>query len=311
MKAERRHELKENALAKQLVQAPDFFREHSAKLSLAGVLLIAVIAALLFRWRSENEQYAQAKQNLANAQQQLDMLKQLDFGKLREVDPVALAAQRSSSYKSGLDATDLVLTLTSTSSKDIRAAAYIMKGDLNWWLAHLTPVSGAETQPSLRPEQTPTQLLTAAEDAYTAVLNQYADQELQVVAARLGLAAVDQERIGLGDSNALELAAKAKEQLNAIITDGKCPVTLTILAQTELSQLPDQLLTPLANISPPATRPATRPSTEPSWAATQPSTLPAWESPEPTTLPTLPRLPSTRRLPGLPSLPHEGHKITD
>jgi len=294
MKAERRHELKQNALAKRLVEAPDFFREHSAKLSLAGVLIVAIIAALLFRMRSQSEQYAQAKQNLSNAEQQLQMLKRMDFGQLREVDPVALAAQRNNSYKSGLDATDLVLTLTSSSSKDIRAQAYIVKGDLNWWLAHLAPVSGAETQPSLRPEQTPTQLLTAAEDAYSAVLAQYPGQELQVVAARLGLAAVDEERIATGEGNSLDLVSKAKEQLNAIMADSKCPAPLDMLAQTELAQLSEQLLTPLANVTPPATQPSSRPSLA---AETRPTTLPT--------------LPTTRHHVPLLPLPHEGPNITD
>jgi len=305
MKSERRHELKENALAKRLTQAPDFFRDHSAKLTLAGVLIIAVIAAVLFRMRSESAQYAQAQQNLASAQQQLDDLKQMDAGDRTDYDPLAVASQRNSSYKGGLDGTDLVMTLTSASSKNLRAQAYIVKGDLNYWLAHLTPVRGAATQPSLRPEQTPGQLLTAAEEAYSAVLAQYPDQELQVVAARLGLAAVYEERVAIDHDNGLELVSKAKEQLNAILADSKCPGTLTVLAQQQLSQLSDQLLTPLANISPPATRPSTRASGLP---ATRANTAVVWPL-EPTTLPTLPAPPETRPL--LPAVPSGGHKITD
>lgn len=278
MKAERRHELKQNALAKVLTNAPDFYRDHAGKIIMAVVLLLALIGAVIFYIRGQRAALERAKQDLAAAQQNLETLQRCEANPYREDDPRILSDLRNDHYKNGLAAADAVLALAS-SSKTMRAQAYIVKGDLNWWMEHLSPLSGAATQPSLRPDKTPRQLLNDAETAYNTVLSQFADQDYQVAFARLGLAAVYEERAAIGDANASDLLNQAKDQLAAIVNDKKYPMTLSLLAQERLKELPDLRFPPLLNITPPpepTTFPSTRPTTYPSVPpSTLPSTLPA------------------------------------
>ena len=203
MKAQRRHELQNNSLAKVITGAPSAYSRYGGR-----VLLVLVVAALVFvlvRYRvsSAREGARLARENLATARSAIN---NLHYADLLGAPPHEAASLRRRWVAEATDGLDQALQLSD--EPEVQAEALLARGDLNWALSTLTEIPGAATQPTLRMEKTPEQLLTGAADSYTAVLNQNSQQTAAVVGARFGLAGIAENR-GKWD--------EAKKQYQAII----------------------------------------------------------------------------------------------
>src|SRR5688572_23651659 len=138
MKAERRHELKTNTLAHGLENLPELGRRYGTK------ILLAIIAVLLIIWfvrnqaRSARDSREAAAETFASAVQSINGLDNLH----RFIDTRAAAEQRKKIQEETGKAIQQVLD----QSKDeaLRADALLARGDLNWKLATLPALRGAE-----------------------------------------------------------------------------------------------------------------------------------------------------------------------
>jgi hypothetical protein len=189
MKAERRHELQTNELAKVITGAPSAYSRYGGR-----VLLVVVAAALVFvlvRYRvtSSRESARLARENLAAAR---TTISNLHFADLLNAPPSEAASLRRRWTAEATTALEETARLSD--EPQVMAEVLLARGDLNWALSTLTEIPGAATQPSLRMEQTKEQVLAGAEESYTGVLNQYPDETAAVVGARFGLAGVAENR---------------------------------------------------------------------------------------------------------------------
>jgi hypothetical protein len=267
MKAERRHELKENTLAGFLENLPYYARVHGNKV-LTGLIVVLLVVAFV-RWRNTQAVQKQAtiSANLAVARSAISQL----------ANPQTAAMLLLSQSK---EAVNMRQTLTSeantaidtvageTEDKTIRAEALLAKGDLYWALANLPDPIAAATQPTLKSSTTPEENLKKASDFYGNVLKTYPDEKMATVAARFGLAAIAENRRDfksaseqyseIEKSDTLKMYKDlASQRLNFVESMKGEPFlgTLKVEAPTTLpSTLPSTL---------PVVIPATQPATQP------------------------------------------------
>jgi tetratricopeptide (TPR) repeat protein len=265
MKAERRHELKQNALDKVIAGAPDYWRKYG------GVALLVILAILagfmLVRYRLQSAQEAQrlAAENLARARTSISQLAQINL--------YPIPAQQRENYRKQFsdDARSAIDQVTGNADEPkLLAEATLARGDLNYALAQLEV--GPATQPAGAADRKT--LLSEAETAYNQVLNQYPDQKETVRAANFGLAAV-YENQGQWD--------QAKQKYQQIIDDPNAAEAYKFQARFRLSQAQDWS-------QPVLLAAATQPSTTPAHSAipfvTPPTTpAPASSSTRPTPTP--------------------------
>jgi len=179
MKAERRHELKTNQLARSLETLPEKLSRHANKILFA--VLVVLVLALLIRYRinsAENRRIA-ATQGLANVQAQLS---ELQFA------PIDVGVR--SRLKDVLDNLNDV-DAAATDMPTVAAGALVARGDINLALAGQELASST---PLADMDQTPADLLQAAQDAFQQVIDKYPDQTLNVASAHFGLAAVAEDQ---------------------------------------------------------------------------------------------------------------------
>src|SRR5215207_478363 len=74
MKAQRRHELQENELAKVIKRAPNFWQESGGKFLAVCVAITIIVVLIRFRISSNREGAVQATENLATARTVIDEL---------------------------------------------------------------------------------------------------------------------------------------------------------------------------------------------------------------------------------------------
>ncbi len=256
------------------------------------VLLLVLAAYLFVRWRTRSAEVARhgLAEQLAAA-----------TGAVRQVRPSLLfppgksPAEGMATLTRARMAADARLTdLVNAAADDARtrAAALMLRGDLNWTLANLPALPGAATDPAVRLPDPPDVLLKRSADAYADALAAADDDPTVTGPARLGMAAVAEDR---GDW------PEARKQLDAVVADGKALTVLADRAKAERDGLP-ALQRPLYLGVPPAatTAPTTAPTTGPTTGpTTNPTTSPA------TTVTTLPVqtpatliTPTTRPTPG-------------
>jgi hypothetical protein len=259
MKAQRRHELKQNTLAHSLETLPEFGRQHGTKILL--VVLFGLLVVLLIRSRVASSKAAaeQAAYALGHGR---EMVEQLQANAVR-LPPGQLASVARDVSKNVDQAVQNVLD----SSDDSRmiAEARILQGDLNWQLVALPEPPGAATRPDLALPRTDEQVLDAAAAAYQAAVDERNAPRESVVTARLGLAAVAENR---------RQWDAAKDQYQKVLDDPATPKPLKDLAANSISRLEMLRKPPL--IAAPASAPSTA-------AASQPSTTPSTTAPTPTT----------------------------
>ena len=264
MKAQRRHELKQNTLARGLENLPEVGRQHGTKILI--VVMVGLLVTLLIRQRvtSARAEAEQAAYWLNNGR---DLVRQLRDTSERV--PATQFVSVAQDIAKGVDqAVQQVLELSDDAA--MVAEARLVQGDLNWELASLPEPPGAATRPQLAMPRSEEQLLQAASDAYQAVLADPKAPKESEVSARLGLAAVAENR---------RQWDQAREQYQKVVDDAAAPKPLKDLAAGALSRLEVIRRAPLVGqpASAPAlsTQPATSQSTQPSTTSTAPNTAPA------------------------------------
>lgn len=270
MKAQRRHDLKTNALARGLEGFPSRWREYGNQALL--VVLVGLIAFLAIRYWNEKKQsqaraVVEAQQTIQSSLQQLNDQPRFYSREFSE----QLMDQRQRLERAAEAAISTVLD----TAKDPKAlaAAWVAKGDLEWKLANMPLLPGAETQPSLEIKDRD-KLLSDARVAYLNVLQPpYSSDPFDVFSARVGLAAIAEDQ---------KQWETARQQYQAIIESPSLPEAFKDYARARLTELPQYEKPPLIGQPPPPTEePATIPTTtEPTFGpflspSTQPQTQPA------------------------------------
>ena len=266
MKAQRRHELKTNQLAKSLETFPEKLARHANKIIFAALAIVLILLLIRYRINSTEARHEQAESQLADVQTELASLQASPPDQAREY-------RLESQVLDKLDSIDGV----DSDMPDVAARALVARGDANLALA-MGAYSGIE--PPDHPE-TPEEYLTGAQDAYSEVIEKYADQELPAITARFGLATIAEDRHQWDEARSEYQAivkqpdvgevfknyAQAKlDQLKSIsqpVYEGEASLNLgTTLPSSEATEIPPAATTrPLMGPPAPAhatTRPATR-----------------------------------------------------
>jgi hypothetical protein len=234
------------------------------------VVIIGLAVYLLVRYRMDANKAARTaeQQTLTAVRSRIHQLRDAEFNLLSQE---MIDTMRDTRYRE----TDKLITdlLATAKEPNIRAEALIAKGDLNWAIANFPDLPGATTRPDLNPETPKDKMLNVAEAAYNEVLSQYASQPLAASSARIGLAAIAQNRSKFDD---------AAKLLKAVEDDANAPEAFKKLAKAQREQLKD-ISQPIYIA--PSTQPAsdvellgsTRPTTQPAVTAatTKPTTQPA------------------------------------
>lgn len=280
MKAERRHDLKTNALARGLESAPDYWREYGSRILL--VVLVAAIVFLLVRYWNDKKatdarQVAESIETAATSIQELQQLPAQSF-----MHPASEIAESREKYRQQADGA-INTILNTTKDPKMLAVAYLDRGNLNWQLANFPETPGSTTLPSSQQLTNRDAFLDQAKGSYEKVLDpSYKASVENAFAARMGLAAVAENQ-GKWD--------EAKAQYQAIADAANMPASFKELAEKRLSNLAKYqqpaLLVPAPAVTPMTT---TVPTTEPT-STSQPAVSPAATSQtapagsQPTTLP--------------------------
>lgn len=249
MKADRRHQLASNALARELEGFPDKLKRWGN--TILTVVLVILAIALLIRWRLASAE--QTRQNtlvdLAAARRYVEELQRRELA-LQPPEYLATARQDYTSR-----ANESITSILNTSDDPhVRAQALVTRGDLYWQLANFPELPGASTRPSLRPGEPSDAYLKKSADSYSELLkgSDYAKEKESIAAAHFGLAAIAENHRDWEE---------ARRQLEAVINDKEAPLVLQQQAKRELeTQLP---LMQRQYFLAPSTQAATQPIAQP------------------------------------------------
>lgn len=276
MKAERRHDLKTNALARGLEGLPLYWREYGSRALL--VVVVALVAYLAVRYWNDKKANDLAKLNDAreNVQEALMGLEQVP--RLYGAPSNQIIDQR----RRYVDSADAAINTLLDNARDARdkSTAYLERGQLNWTLATLPQPPGADTQPALKAGDHD-RLLESARSAYQDALQNAANDPLDVFTARMGLAAIAEDKHQWDE---------ARQQYQALADATALPASFRQLARDRLANL-SRYEKPALIAPPEPTSATTQPSasTEPSISGTQPAAAAPTTAPAaPTTLPANP-----------------------
>jgi hypothetical protein len=199
-----------------------------------GVILVSLIVILIrYRMNASAERLAHAEDDLNIAHSKLALLQDQLAGSIG--DDAVTAQNRRLAYGDGISAAADAIANAPDKNSAMKAQALIYQGDLNFTLANLPDLPGAATQPSLRPDQSTSDLLGKAEDAYNQVIQTYPNEKQQWVAANFGLAAIAEDRAA--PSNDQSQWDKAKHFYQTII-ESDPPASFGALASKRLDLLP-------------------------------------------------------------------------
>ena len=244
---------------------------------LTGVLLVAA-GVLAFRWWARSAENAR-QGVLIQLETARQTTAQLRSPRMAALPPDQILAQAKLVQTTVNGALNDVITKADDAGT--KGRALVVRGDLNWYLANLPELPGAATQPTLRPEVPADEVLKQSAAAYTTVTTLAGADKQSVAAARLGLAAIAENR---GDWDG------ATQQLQAVA--GETDVAVAVLAAAAKAQLAEMptirqaaYLAPEGGVParplPPTTVPTTVPATlpagvmGPAMPATRPTTKPA------------------------------------
>lgn len=266
MKAQRRHDLQTNTLAKVITKAPSWWQQSGGKLLLGAVVVLAIVLLVRYRITSARLAEARAADDLLIARQRMD---ELLGTALQPLSPTQVATQRRALFSEAAGKLDDVTR--DNTDPDILAEAILAKGDLNWTMATLPALPGASTSPTLQVTKDPKQLLDEAASAYRSILNTYNKNQAAVVAAHFGLAAIAENQ-GKWDL--------AEQEYKAIAALPNLPQAYLDQAKQRLDKLPS-LRQPIL-LAMPTTAPAVAASTtQVAISSTAPATRPAPTPPLP------------------------------
>jgi hypothetical protein len=259
MKAQRRHELQANELARQLETFPETLKRHASTIMLVIAVVLVVFFLVRYRRQAAENRAATLATSLATARQGPIVIRSLA---LRRLPPEQLSAMRTELIGQTQSAIDSVLReADGDDAAAMRAAALTARGDLNWYLANSPTLPGAATQQSLALPRSRDEYLRLAESDYRDVINTYASQTIAWVTAQLGLAAIAENR-GEWD--------KARQLYSEVLTRSDIPDVFQQQAQFRIATLGDVQNPVLIGDFAPSTMPAatSNPTTAPSAAAT-------------------------------------------
>ena len=194
-----------------------------------------------------------------------------------------MSGVRQRVYTSATDAVQMVLD--AADDPRLLAEARLARGDLNWKLANFPDIPGAATQPALQFPRSRQDLLNTAAESYLNVVEDPAAPPESQRTARLGLAAVYENRREWD---------KARAEYQKIVNDTSVPKPFKDLAADRLNDLDKVQRPPL--IGAPATAENTLPTTgatpasatAPAAKTTAPASKPAATqapAPQPSALP--------------------------
>jgi predicted negative regulator of RcsB-dependent stress response len=284
MKAERRHELRENSLVRGVRTFPEFWKAHGSKVAL-GVIMVLLAVVLIRTWLTSR---ADAKRGLAeqltSARDELESMRrdhnfplqsrQEQMG-IPERPPVPddIVVRRRKEVWAKVDSA-VADVLKNSSDPAQQAEAKVLRADLNYhWalMSSIGNVPSAATQPSMAFGTKPEEYMTQAATNYTEVVNQVAGLPTRVVvAARLGLAAVAENRRDF--AKARELYEQAQKESGDKSVEELVKARLRLLSEIRPDALAPSTMVPSTSVptSSAATGPATSAATEPA-----PTTSPA------------------------------------
>src|SRR5688572_2827793 len=185
MKAERRHELQTNELAKVITGAPSAYSRYGGRVLLVVIAAVLVFVLVRYRITSSRESARMAREYLAAARTTISNLHFADLLNAPPNEAASLRRRWTSEASTALEEAGRM-----SEEPQVLSEVLLARGDLNWALSTLAEIPGAATQPSLRMEETREQLLAGAAESYTTILNQYPDETPAVVGAHFGLAAI-------------------------------------------------------------------------------------------------------------------------
>jgi tetratricopeptide (TPR) repeat protein len=267
MKAERRHELQQNSLAKFIENLPVMARVYADRILLVVVLILLVIVLIRWRMNAAEERKVTVVNDLATARSNVTQLQAM-----RMIGPAEqLAAQRSKMIDDINASIDSIANNTGSADQALQARALLTRGDLYWTLANMPPLPGAATQPSLRLARTPDEYLQQAADAYQNVLKNYPNQTESVLAANFALAAIAENRHHWDEAAKIydQIKSSNAEQMYKDLADAR----LKLLPEIQKPVLVGDLTTKPAEMPPLVLAPSSQPATQP--ATSQPAAVPA------------------------------------
>lgn len=259
MKSERRHDLKQNTLAHGLETLPDVGRRHGTKILI--IVMVGLAVALLIRSRVSSSRAAaeSAAYALGHGREMVEQL-QASSERVPATQFISVAQEISKAVD-----TAVRQVLESTDDPRMIAEARVLQGDLYWQLAAIPEPPGSTTRPELALPRTDDQLLESAATAYKAALDAKSAPQESTTSARLGLAAVAENR---------RQWDAAREQYQKVVDDPQAPQPLKDLAAGSITRLETLRKPPL--IAQPATLPTIEAAMQPS--TTRASTAPATSS---------------------------------
>jgi hypothetical protein len=259
MKAERRHELKDNSLAATLFNLPEIGKKYGSRIALGIILLGLIVFWVRYRMSTNEEHLDKARHSLADAKLDLQRLKNLASGQPGQES--AVAQQRQIWYADALTDADNAIASAGNQDLQLKAQALICKGDANFNLANLPDLPGAATQPSLQTQPDKTELLGEAEEAYKQVLLDFPQQHFESMAAHFGLAAIAENRAALGIDPSTDQWNEAHLQYQAILDDDSVTPPFKDYALYRQQLIPQLQQPALIGVSPTAvTRPTLGPT---------------------------------------------------
>ena len=261
MKAERRHQLQANELARQLETFPETLKRHASKIILAVTALVVIIFVVRYRQQAEQVRLAGLSNALSVIRRYPNELRALDLMRMPEL---RVATERTQLIGETTSAIETVLRDADGPYADaMRAEAWVARGDLNWAIANLRPLAGAATQPALKLPRSGDDYLRAAEEAYGTVARHHEAQVVPWVTAQFGLAAIAENRREWD---------KAREIYTAVLNNTRVPQVFKTQATLRLNTL-DQIRNPslIGPFGAAATQATTQPATQ---AVTAPATQP-------------------------------------
>jgi hypothetical protein len=251
MKAERRHELQTNTLDRTLQNLPQFWRDHGSKVALVviGVLLAIVLTRMYFTNRAEKA--TRVAENLSLARSAVAGLRDTIFWSNERMSAADVKRRVEETRKDVDNSLNEVLNESSDPAQ--QGEANVLRGDLYYAIAMIGEMPEATTQPNLRPERSPADLMRDAERRYNEVLQQAGSLPATLIArARFGLAAIAENQTKWDVAQSHYEAIKADSTLGSALRD-QAQVRINLLQDAQKGRL----------IGRPRTQPATGPATQP------------------------------------------------
>lgn len=287
MKAEHRHELKTNDLAKSLITVGDYFRVYGGRVAL-GIAIVILVIVLIKNRTSANraERVAQANR-MAEAREKVKRLTNIQAlimtGRVNPAEFKEIAG-------------DIDKIKEKASDKPMRAEVLALEGDYYWAMANFPDIGKfAGDQKVVMPtEAERREYLKQSQQAYQQVVEQFADQQLPAVTAHMGLASIaENNRDWAGAQKNYESVRDMKDV--APVFKNLAEMKLKLLAEIQkpvlVGVVPEKMEFPMDPLTKPAAT-STAPTTSTAPVATKPADTKPADAPkakDPTTKPATPK----------------------